>query len=73
MPTLLIKTSQVIYKGNALTETAAFLSLHVYIYIFFSFKIFSCLEELLGGVLLTMFQLPALSVVVGTWLVHPAV
>jgi len=72
MPTLLIKTSQVVYKGNALTETAAS-HLCIYIYIFLSFKIFSCLEELLGGVVLTMFQLPALSVVVGTWPVHPAV
>jgi len=72
MPTLLIKTSQVVYKGNALTETAAFSYLYVYIYRF-SFKIFSCLKELLVGVVLTMFQLPALSVVVGTWLVHPAV
>jgi len=72
MPTLLIKTSQVVYKGNALTDTAAFLSLYIYIY-FFPFKIFSCLEELLGGDVLTMFQLPALSVVVGTWLVQLAV
>lgn len=34
MPTLLIKTSQVVYKGNALTDTAAFSSLYVYIYFF---------------------------------------